>query len=50
MKEGRRKEENEQDWTCTWGLGELKQGSDPSIEAIVWDRAEAFDAVLECNS
>ena len=27
------------------GLGELKQGSDPQIEAIVWDTGEVFEAV-----
>ena len=46
MKEGREKEESEQDWTCTQWVKELKQGSDPHIRAIVWDRGEAF----ECNS
>ena len=28
-------------------VGGLKQGSDPHIEASVWDRDEAFEAVGE---
>ena len=43
MKEGREKEENEQDWTYTWGLGKLKQGQDAHIREIVWGRGEAFE-------
>ena len=50
MKEGREKEESEQDWTRIQGVKELKQGSDPHIRAIVWDRGKAFEAVGECNS
>ena len=29
---------------------ELKQGSDPHMGAIVWDRGEAFEAAGECSS
>ena len=47
MKEGREKEENERDWTYTWGLGKLKQGQDAHIREIVWDRGEASDTVRE---
>ena len=47
MKEGREKEENERDWTYTWGLGKLKQGQDAHIRKIVWDRGEASDTVRE---
>ena len=32
------------------GVRELKQGSDPHIRAIVWDRGKAFEAVGEWNS
>ena len=34
--QGREKEESEQDWNFTCGVGELKQVSHPHIEAIVW--------------
>ena len=37
--------ESEKDWTCTWGVGELKQGSDPYIKENIWGRGEAFEAV-----
>ena len=36
MMQGREKEESEQDWNFTCGVGELKQVSHPHIEAIVW--------------
>ena len=29
------------------GVRELKQGSDPHIRATVWDRGEAFEAIVE---
>ena len=38
------KEKSEKDKTHAWGMGELKQGSDPHIMAIIWDRGEAFEA------
>ena len=28
------------------GVRELKQGSDPHIRATVWDRGEAFEAIV----
>ena len=49
MKEGREKEEREQNWTYTWRVRELKQGSGPHIRAIVWDRGE-FEAFGECSN
>lgn len=48
-KEGEKKE-REQDWTCTHGLGELKQGSDPHNGATIWDREPASEAAGECHS
>ena len=50
MKEGGEKKDSYQDWTCTRGVGDLKQRSDTHIKAIVWDRGEAFEAVGECSS
>ena len=35
------------DWTHPWWVGELKQGSDSRIEAIVWVRGETFEAESE---
>ena len=32
------------------GVGDLKQGADTHIRAIVWDTGEAFEAVGECSS
>ena len=32
------------------GVRELKQGSDPHIRATVWDRGEAFEAIVEWSS
>lgn len=49
MMQGKEKGESEQDWNCTWGVGELKQVSDPHIEGNCLDR-EAFEPVEECNS
>ena len=39
--------ESEKDWTCTWGVGELKQGSDPYIGENIGGRGEAFEAVRQ---
>ena len=50
MKEGREKEESEQDWTCTWEVRELKQRSDPHNWAIVWNTGKALEAIGECSS
>ena len=50
MKEGREKEESEQDWTYTQGVGELEQGSDWHIGVTAWDRGVAFEAVGEYSS
>ena len=47
MNEVGAKEESKYDWTCPWQVGELKQGSDPHIRAIVWDRGETFEAESE---
>ena len=45
---GRMKELGEkQDWTYPRRVGELKQGSDPHIRAIVWVRGEIFKAESE---
>ena len=44
---GGREEESEQDCTCPWQVGKLKQGSDLHNGAIVWDRGEALQAVGE---
>ena len=35
------------DWTCLRWVGELRQGSDPHIGAIVWVRGETFKAESE---
>ena len=47
MKEAEGEEESEQDWTCTWKVGELKQWSDPHIGATVQDRGKASEAESE---
>ena len=46
--EGRKgKRGGEWDWTCSQGVEELKQGWDPHVGAVVWNRAEASEAVGE---
>ena len=46
----RKKDESEQDWTCTHRVGERKQGSDPHNGATVWDTGQASEAAGECHS
>ena len=38
------------DRICTQGVGELKQGWDPHMGAISWDRVDMFEAVREWSS
>ena len=47
MKEQEGKTRELVDWTCPQQVGELKQGSDPHIWAIVWVRGETFEAESE---
>ena len=37
----------EENWTCPWWGGVLKQGSDPHLGTIVWVRGETFKAMSE---
>lgn len=49
-RKGRKKDEREQDGTCTHGVGKLKQGSEPHNGATVWDTGQASEAAGECHS